>query len=307
MTFRRVFSEGQLTKRFESGKGDGEFDTLYVFVDNKLVGQENDPRGTKSDDSRDPLFTTISRMTTKHHKILIKGAILALLVTLIFLLSRYGPQPFSILGPEWEDFDDLQQFYSRRERISGFLTSFGPYSSAVFILLQALQVVVSPIPGELTGVVGGYVYGETFGFLLSTVGLTLGSWVAFELASILGRPFVEKFVKREILEKFNFLTTNAGATICFLLFIIPGFPKDILSYILGLSPMRLSTFLIVSTIGRMPGTYVLTVEGASIGSEEYYMAAVFMVISAAILFFAYLCRTHLFHWIKKAHGEKVSL
>ena len=113
-------------------------------------------------------------MTTKHQKILVKGAILALLVALIFLFSRYGPQPFSILGPEWEDFDDLEQFYSRRERISRFLTSFGPYSSAVFILLQALQVVVSPIPGELTGVVGGYVYGKAFGFLLSTLGLTLG-------------------------------------------------------------------------------------------------------------------------------------
>ena len=56
-------------------------------------------------------------------------------------------------------------------------------------------------------------YGETIGFLLSTVGLSLGSWVAFELASILGRPFVERFVKRAVLEKFNFLTTKTGVLI----------------------------------------------------------------------------------------------
>ncbi len=237
-------------------------------------------------------------MNTKHQKILIKGTIFVLLVALIFLLSRYGPKPFNLLGPLWEELNDVEEFHSRRERIIRFLISLGPYSSAVFILLQALQVVVSPIPGELTGVVGGYVYGKLFGFILSTLGLTLGSWVAFELSSILGRPFVEKFVNKKVLEKFNFLTTNIGATICFLLFIIPGFPKDILCYILGLSGMRLSTFLIVSTIGRIPGTYLLTIQGASIRSEEYSTAVLFMVISAAILFLAYLYRMRLLQWIK---------
>lgn len=238
-------------------------------------------------------------MTTRQRWLLTRGILFAFLVGLIFLISKYGPQPFDVLAPLGQQLEDFQEFYSRKERIKRFLISLGPYSSAVFVLLQALQVVISPIPGELTGVVGGYVYGKTFGFILSTVGLTLGSWLAFELASILGRPFVEKLVKKEILEKFNFLTTNTGATICFLLFIIPGFPKDILCYILGLSPMRLSTFLIVSTIGRMPGTYLLTIQGAILRGEEYTTAAVFMVISAAILFFAYLYRTHLFHWIKE--------
>jgi uncharacterized membrane protein YdjX (TVP38/TMEM64 family) len=202
-------------------------------------------------------------MTTKQQKVLIiKGVVFSLFIAVIFLLSWYGPRPFSVLGP-WGD--NLAKFYTRRKRLARFLNSLGPYSAAVFMLLQALQVVVSPIPGELTGVVGGYVYGVKFGFLASTLGLTLGSWVAFELASIFGRPLVEKFVAEKVLEKFHFLTTNAGAVISFLLFVIPGFPKDYLCYILGLSGMNLGTFLIVSTIGRMPGTYLLTIQGASIG------------------------------------------
>jgi len=235
-------------------------------------------------------------MTTKRQKILVKGSIFVLVVALIFLLSRYGPQPFSVLGPLGEN---LGKFYTRRQRLARFLISLGPYSAAIFILLQALQVVISPIPGELTGAVGGYVYGKTFGFLFSTIGLTLGSWLAFELARILGRPFVEKFVKKEALEKFNFLTTNTAATICFLLFIIPGFPKDYLCYVLGLSWMRLSTFLIVSTLGRMPGTYLLTIQGASLRSHEYSTTVVFAVISAIILFIAYLFRASLLNWIKR--------
>src|SRR5207245_3121997 len=133
-----------------------------------------------------------------------------------------------------------------------------------------------------------YAYREAFGFVLSSIGLTLGPWIAVELASILGRPFVERFVSQEVLHKFDFLTTNTGATICFLLFLIPGFPKDYLCYLLGLSRMRLSTFLIVSIIGRVPGTYLLTVQGAKFRNQEYYAVAIFAAVSAVILLVAYL-------------------
>ena len=242
-------------------------------------------------------------MSTQRRQLLVRGSILALLVTLIFVLSKYGPQPFTVLGPLWDELEDLQASQVRKERIITFLASFGPYSSAVFVLLQALQVVISPIPGELTGVVGGYVYGQGYGFVLSTLGLTLGSWVAFELSSILGRPFVERLFKKDLLDKFNFLTTNTGATITFLLFLIPGFPKDVLCYVVGLSRMRLSTFLIVSTIGRIPGTYLLTIQGASVRNQDYSTTVIFAVISAALLFGAYIYRTRLFHWIKSKHDE----
>ena len=235
--------------------------------------------------------------------LVVKGLVFSLFIALIFLLSWYGPRPFSILGPWGEN---LGKFYTRRRRLARLLTSFGPYSAAVFMLLQALQVVISPIPGELTGVVGGYVYGVNFGFLFSTVGLTLGSWIAFELASIFGKPLVEKFVAEKVLEKFHFLTSNTGAIISLLLFIIPGFPKDYLCYILGLSGMNLSTFLIVSTVGRMPGTYLLTVQGASIGRGQYATAIVIAAVSGVIVFVAYLYRFQLYHWIRGVREKDIS-
>jgi uncharacterized membrane protein YdjX (TVP38/TMEM64 family) len=218
-------------------------------------------------------------MTTKQQKVLGKGVMFSLFIALIFLFSFYGPRPFSLLGP-WGG--DLGKFYTRRRRLARFLISLGPWSAAVFMLLQALQVVISPIPGELTGIIGGYVYGVNFGFLFSTLGLTLGSWIAFELASLFGRPLVEKFVAKSVLEKFHFLTSNAGAVISFLFFVVPGFPKDYLCYILGLTGMNLSTFLIVSTLGRMPGTYLLTIQGATIGSRQYETAIVVAVISGVM-------------------------
>lgn len=248
-------------------------------------------------------------MTTRKRRLLIRGLIFAALVGLIFLFSRYGPQPFGLLGPPWDELDDFADLDRReeiKEKIARYLLGLGPYSSAVFIFIQALQVIVSPIPGDITGMVAGYVYGKAFGFLLSVIGITFGSWVAFELARILGRPFTERFVKREILEKFAFVTTEMGVAVCFLLFLVPYFPKDSLCYVLGLSRMSLGTFLIVSMVGRLPGIYMQAVVGASIQSHEYAQTIVVAVISAVILFLTYLYRTRLLHWIKNSRENEPS-
>jgi len=232
-----------------------------------------------------------------------RGIIFLALVVLLFFFSRYIPQPLSALAPVGEELDDFEGIYSNSDQLSKFLQSLGPYSPAVFVLFQIFQVVAAPFPGELTGVAGGYVYGEMLGFLLSTLGLIIGSWIAFELASILGRPFVERFVRQEVLHKFDFLTTNTGAMICFLLFLIPGFPKDYLCYLLGLSRMKLSTFLIVTIVGRIPGTYLLSMQGAKFRSEEYYEFVIIVVASTLLPLLAYLYRDKIYRWIKRRHEK----
>jgi uncharacterized membrane protein YdjX (TVP38/TMEM64 family) len=243
-------------------------------------------------------------MTHQRRQLAIRGIIFVVLVVLLFFFSRYIPRPFSALAPGGEDFDDFEGIYSSSDKLTKFLQHLGPYSPAVFVLLQVLQVVAAPFPGELTGVAGGFVYGKSLGFLLSTVGLSLGSWVAFELASILGRPFVERFVRREVLQKFNFLTTKTGTLICFVLFLFPGFPKDYLCYLLGLSRMKLTTFLLVSILGRLPGTYLLTMQGATIRDEQYHVFLFLVVASVAVLIVAYLYRNQLFDWLRRRHEHK---
>jgi uncharacterized membrane protein YdjX (TVP38/TMEM64 family) len=242
-------------------------------------------------------------MVSQRRQLITRGIIFVILVALLFVFSRYIPRPLVALAPAGDDFDDFEAISSSGDKMSHFLQSLGPYSPAVFVLLQILQVVAAPIPGELTGVAGGYVYGQTVGFILSTIGLTIGSWVSFELASILGRPFVERFISHEVLHKFDFLTTNTGSLICFLLFLIPGFPKDYLCLLLGLTRMKLNTFLIVSIIGRMPGTYLLTMQGAQFRDQNYLQFAILTVGSAVILLVAYLYRERIFHWLKHRHEQ----
>ena len=237
--------------------------------------------------------------TMRRNSVFIK-AIFLFLVGLIFVLSYYGSRPFSVLGSAGEN---MGKFFTSRENFSRFLISLGAYSPIFFILLQALQVVISPLPGELTGIVGGYIYGVILGFIYSTLGLTLGSWAAFELARILGRPFVEKFAGATVVKKFEFLTSNIGAAVCFALFIIPGFPKDVLCYLLGLSRMRLAMFLVLSTLGRMPGTFLLTLQGASVRNQHYYIAVASAFVCVALVFIAYIYRERLDHWLKNLSAK----
>lgn len=86
-----------------------------------------------------------------------------------------------------------------------FIASMGLCDKAVFIPLQALQVIVAPIPGEVLNIIGGYLYGTVSGVMWSTIGTTLGSFVAFFLSRKFGKPFVDKFVDKYTMKRFHYI------------------------------------------------------------------------------------------------------
>ena len=87
------------------------------------------------------------------------------------------------------------------------------------------------------------------------------------------------------------------------MFMIPGFPKDVLCYLLGLSRMRLAMFLALSTLGRMPGTFLLTLQGASVRNQHYYIAVASVFVCVALVFIAYIYRERLDHWLKNLSAK----
>ena len=173
----------------------------------------------------------------------------------------------------------LFRILERKENFRAWIRSFGAWGPFVFIGVQILQVVFSPIPGELTGFFGGYIYGALVGSIYSTIGLSAGSCLAFVIGRWFGRPFVEKLVSRRVLEKFDFLTDYRGALLAFVFFSIPGFPKDYLCYLLGLSPLRLRTLFFIATVGRIPGTIVLSAQGASLYDERYGLLFALLLVA----------------------------
>jgi uncharacterized membrane protein YdjX (TVP38/TMEM64 family) len=182
-----------------------------------------------------------------------------------------------------------------------FIESLGPWGLIGFIALQILQVVAAPIPGEVTGFVGGFVYGPVMGVVWSTIGLTIGSLVAFSLSRYFGRPFVERFVNTEIINRFDYLLHHKGLSLIFLLFLIPGTPKDFLCYMLGLGHLTTLQFLIIGGIGRLFGTALLSVEGDLARNDEWQMFFVILGITVAFLILAMMFRKKIEILFRKMH------
>jgi uncharacterized membrane protein YdjX (TVP38/TMEM64 family) len=195
------------------------------------------------------------------------------------------------------------RFFMDKGKVMAFIDSLGPLGAVGFVLLQVLQVVAAPVPGEVTGLIGGYMYGPVLGILLSTVGLTIGSLAAFSLSRVFGRPFVDRFVRKETMEKYDFLLHHKGAFLVFLLFLIPGTPKDLLCYILGLGHLTTKEFLMISTVGRLGGTVLLTLGGNFIHEHQYRRFFVLLGVAIIIIFFSMVYKDKLeklFHmWHKK--------
>jgi uncharacterized membrane protein YdjX (TVP38/TMEM64 family) len=191
---------------------------------------------------------------------------------------------------------DLHMFFSDQTKIIAFLHGFGPVSVFVFIGIQILQVLVAPIPGEVTGFIGGYIYGIYLGTVYSTIGLTVGSWLAFTLSRTLGLPFVERIVSPKIINQYDHIMAHQGPWVAFLLFLIPGFPKDALCYVLGLSHIRIGVFLVISTVGRLLGTLMLSIQGSFLRSHQDTTFLVVMSVSIIAAVLAYFFGKR---WYKK--------
>jgi uncharacterized membrane protein YdjX (TVP38/TMEM64 family) len=200
----------------------------------------------------------------------------------------------------------MVEIFQDKEQLRSYIQSWGAWAPTVFITIQSLQVVIAPIPGELTGAVGGLIFGGIPASFYSTIGLTLGSLLAFIAARIVGLPLVKVFVSSEQLAKFHFLTERKGTLLALMLFIIPGFPKDIFCYILGLSPMGFVTFFIVCTIGRLPGTILLSFSGSALYDENWTLLIGLAAAALVLIGGFFLVRNKVDGMLERVVGSRTS-
>jgi uncharacterized membrane protein YdjX (TVP38/TMEM64 family) len=206
-------------------------------------------------------------------------------------------------NPIVAEYRELARFYSSKKAVSDFLKSYGSYAPLAFIVVQALQVVLAPIPGEATGILGGYLFGTWLGFFYSTIGLTLGSVMAFSLGRWLGLPIVRRVVSREVYHRFDFISRAGGELVTLVCFLIPGFPKDYLCFLLGVSPLQFGMFFVISTFGRMPGTWLLSIQGAKVRNAQYLDFVIYLLVAAFAVVLAYIYREKIYKWMHRRHVE----
>lgn len=171
----------------------------------------------------------------------------------------------------------LVQFVSEPEKFQLWVDEKGVLGVLAFVGMVILQVLLAIIPGGPFEIGAGYAFGVVKGTLICDIAMTIASVVIFLFVKKFGVRFVELFVSKEKMESVNFLkSSKRSESILFLFFLIPGTPKDLLSYLVGLTDMKLSHWIFICGVGRLPAIFLSALSGSALGSAKYHLAIILM-------------------------------
>ena len=177
------------------------------------------------------------------------------------------------------------------------IRSTGALAPVVFLAVQALQVLVAPIPGQVLGFVAGYLFGVVWGTALSVAGATIGGYVAFWLARRYGRPVVERLVEDEAIDLFDSFSSRHGDVVLFLIFLVPGLPDDAICFLAGVGDIDTRSFLLASVVGRLPGYFLVALAGARLAEARTAETTALLVVLAAVSAVGYVLRKRVARWL----------
>ena len=193
-----------------------------------------------------------------------------------FLYLRFGSEIFS---------------KDAADRLIAFLLANESFSALLIIALQTLQVVICILPGQPIQIAASYMFGVLGGLILSLIGAVIGVVISFFTAKLLGRDAVHMIFGEEKVEDYRRkLNSGKGLAIAFLIYLIPGVPKDLVSYAAGISEMRFLPFLIAATIGRIPGMAGSLLFGHFLSSGNYTAIVILCIVVALILLIFFIKR-----------------
>lgn len=170
-----------------------------------------------------------------------------------------------------------------QQKFKAWVTSFGVGGWLLVLCIQIIQIVIAFIPGEPVEILAGVLYGGFGGLLLCLFGCGIASSGVFMLSKRFGAPLVAKLFKKSKLEEFAFLKdAKKLETIVFILFLIPGTPKDMLTYVVGTSTMKTTQFLAISTFARIPSVVSSTFIGSTVRHGDWEIAVVIFAVTAVL-------------------------
>ncbi|GGL59358.1 TVP38/TMEM64 family protein [Halocalculus aciditolerans] len=174
--------------------------------------------------------------------------------------------------------------------VERFVRGFGVLAPLAFVLLQAVQVVAAPIPGQVLAFVAGYLFGPVWGTVYGVTGATIGSYVAFSLARRFGRPYVERVLHDDALGWLDAFSHDHGLLALFCVFLIPGLPDDVVCFVAGLTDLDVKKMTAVAALGRTPGFFAAAYAGSNAAHGRYDTALVVLAALAAVALGAWIYR-----------------
>lgn len=208
-------------------------------------------------------------MTDKHKKIL---GVFAIVFFVVFMVVVF-----------WVAGRPMIAFVEDPDQYRAWIEDKGILGQLSFIAMVFFQVIVAIIPGEPLEICAGYAFGTLEGTILSLIGIALGSAAVFALVRTLGVKLVEVFFSVEKIRSMRFLRESRKRnTLAFIIMLIPGTPKDLISYFAGLTDMKLSEWLIITTVARIPSVVTSTIGGSALAEQNYLSAVIVFAVTAVI-------------------------
>ncbi|MDO5491588.1 MAG: VTT domain-containing protein [Bacillota bacterium] len=199
---------------------------------------------------------------------------------------------------------DLIERFSSIEAVEAFFARYRSQSILIYLGLQIIQIVICILPGAALQFSAGYLFHFWFGLLLTLTGAAIGTVLTYYLAGILGRDAMHLIFGEEkiqnMLEKIN---SKKGVIIVFLIYLIPGVPKDLCTYAAGLSEMKLKPFLILSMVGRTPAMMGSLLIGHQVQTGGYAAAAVIGGLAVVLCVLGVVFRRQITDFFDRIYGR----
>ena len=200
-------------------------------------------------------------------RILIAAAMLAAFGVCTYLFLHFGRSMIELLKDT--------------ERFKTWIEGFGVWGIVIFTAIRVLQTVVKFIPTEPMEIASGLVWGAFGGFALCLLGNVIGSVLILYMTRLLGMRILRLFRLENKLQSMRFLQDREKRNrLLFIFYLIPGTPKDTMTYFAGLTDIRWDEFLILSSIARIPAIVSSTICGAYLGANNFKVAACVFCVTA---------------------------
>ena len=195
------------------------------------------------------------------------------------------------------------KLFEHKENFQAYVASFGVWAPLAFFALQFIQVIISPVPGGVTTLAGGVLFGFFYGFLLSFSAVFLGSLAAFLLGKKFGRPLVERIAGKQVIEKYMETMSSRQRVLLIMMFVFPFFPDDILCLVAGLSALNLPSFALIVILTRPWGLLFSALVGSGLISIPMWGWIIMGVVAIALFIlatkYAPLIEERAYSWLKK--------
>jgi uncharacterized membrane protein YdjX (TVP38/TMEM64 family) len=199
---------------------------------------------------------------------------------------------------------ELLENFKSKEAIDALVERYRSVSAIFFLGAQIIQIVISVIPGQAIQIAAGYTYGFWLAYFVSMGGALLGTVITYYIARFLGRDAMHLIFGEEKINKFIKTLNSKGAVVTtFILFLIPGVPKDTLIYAAGISEMRAKIFIPISLIARTPAMMGSLLLGGMLKSGSYIGMIVLGSVSLALFVLGLMFHSKVTAWFGRVYDK----